>query len=56
MINSFVIGRAKKLSDVGEMLITQFLALSTKLWQITQPGIAIHQKLADSEIICVRTY
>ena len=27
-----------------------------KLRQITQPGIAICQKLADSEIICVWTY
>ena len=29
--------------------------ICSKHWQITRPGFAIRQKLADSEIICVST-
>ena len=32
------------------------LSLDSKLWQITQPAIAIHQKLSDSTITRVRTH
>ena len=30
--------------------------VSGKLWRITRLGVAIRQKLANSEIICVSTY
>ena len=36
--------------------VSTFLAVGFKLWQITWPGIAIRQKLANSEIISLWTY
>ena len=38
------------------MFVIQIPTVSCKLWQITQPGIAIPKKIADSENIGVQTY
>ena len=37
-------------------ILNNKIPLDSKLWQITQPAIAIHQKLSDSTITRVRTH